>query len=371
MKCEVPITITIETPNGEAAITAERLSFHSGRSFVAGAGVKKFTVYADCLPQLLELNDVFLVPDAKALYTRDGQIVLESCVRRGRTPNESILAGAERIVVPSAYNICETPIVYLSWLQNHWGHFLTEGISRLWAFTEHPELRRVPGIYCALNTPHPNILAFINALELRLHLAGRKCRTPTLLKKVFLPLPSFMNQNSCYAVHCQVPRLVTRALLGKVPVHTTDRPAVLSRSAFNGYRTIHRQEELDRCLQSSGCAIYYPENMTLEEQVLLFNSHRDIIGCWGSAFHCTILADNASELHVHMLCDGRPNVNYIMMDFITQVRSHYLDLLTPRNGCEQTWPHLQLTVEVEKVTEYLLESRGHCIPAHRDQRVQQ
>jgi hypothetical protein len=41
-------------------------------------------------------------------------------------------------------------MMYLSYFQNHWGHFLTESISRLWPKIAFPELIDISTLYAGL-----------------------------------------------------------------------------------------------------------------------------------------------------------------------------------------------------------------------------
>ena len=72
------------------------------------------------------------IPGYHNLYDNNGVRIEESCIRRGVDNNEYVLSGPKTIELPRPKNVISGVSFYCSWIFNHWGHLLTESVSRLW-----------------------------------------------------------------------------------------------------------------------------------------------------------------------------------------------------------------------------------------------
>src|SRR6202041_3545870 len=106
------------------------------------------------------------LPGSWSLYDKTGLRIPESCVRRRQDLSAYIRAGAETIDVPSDVITIDDPILYLCSVANQWGHFLTEGISRLWALAVYPDLAKLRWFCCAPGKLYPSIIQYFDALGL-------------------------------------------------------------------------------------------------------------------------------------------------------------------------------------------------------------
>lgn len=297
---------------------------------------------------MIEANDVFLPLGPKCLYDRHGIRIDESCIRRGKGLARFIAAGPPTMPQPTDFITVDQPVVYLAWLQNHWGHFLAEGISRLWVFSEYPELKKLLGLYCCSRLPHKNIRDFIEALDFDVYFGGDNRHQAIRFRKIFIPVPSFAIHVEAYTVHRKVTATVVERNLRNECPQLSSQPVFLSRSKLAGARVISNETELERILAKMGFLIVYPEELTLSSQVQLFNRHRYFAGCWGSAFHTTILSRHPETIATSVLCDGTPNPDYLMFDSILGNEAKYISAMVPLPGKDQTWPHLNLAIDVDK-----------------------
>jgi len=92
---------------------------------------------------LLELNDAFFLPGSDCLYHADGSRVTESLTRRGPDLGEIVGDTKPFARLPDHYAVVDEPLLFIARQAHHWGHFLTEGVSRLWAPIVHPALAKL------------------------------------------------------------------------------------------------------------------------------------------------------------------------------------------------------------------------------------
>ncbi len=305
--------------------------------------------------QVLEYNDVYMIPggDTMALYDRDGRRIDASGARRGVDLKEFI-AARETIEPPRDCQRIDGPLLYLSVYFNHWGHFLTESLSRMWARYAHPELATIPGFFGAFsrgNKTNATTAAFLTSFS-SAPLTLVKAFGPTRIEKCFVPQPSFANRAFAFAAHRDALHDVARTFLKDVDVRHDPRPVYLSRSRLaKGNRFITNEAALDEALAARGFRIVHPQEMNLAEQIILFNTHRDFVGCVGSAFHSTLMTLNGEAIATHILSEKFPNVNCLLIDAIVGNDSHYVStcLKSPEGPGH-------LTIDVEATLGYLGEA---------------
>lgn len=309
-------------------------------------------VYSGLPQRVVEANDVFMVNGAACLYDRSGERIADSCIRRRSDLSHYVRAGEAWVKPPSEYMVVDKPIVFLTWLQNHWGHFLSEGVSRLWAMGEYPELAQYIGLFTAADGIHKNISDLLKLTGHNFYIAEGKRHVPILFRKAFIPDPSFANQAFAFTGHRHI---VSQALanLAQFPQSPgSNQPVYLSRSQLNACRVIENELDLERQLVAIGVRIVHPESLSLFQQIRLFSEHRHIVGCWGSAFFSTMFAKDQHALTTYTLCEERPHANSLLLDAILGHESNYLQLLSYASKDNRRWPHLKLTVCLDEVLKH-------------------
>jgi hypothetical protein len=348
------IPVTVSSVGGGTSRTTDNIKYHhSGdkpRMIVKDLG-QEFQIFDGC-PGIVEVTDAYFVPGAMCLYDRHGVRIAESCVRRGKGLVEFVNAGADTIPLPTDFITLNEPLVYLSWLYNHWGDFLTHGTSRLWALRQYPELATITGFFLPSHRLHSNITDFIKLLDLNIRAGLYVPDRPLRFRKVFIPTASFSNRCEAYSVHRKPASAVADCQLRENNIQVSEQPVFLSRSRLSGVRDIQNQPELESTLAREGFLIVYPEELDLAQQILLFNQYRHFWGCWGSAFHTTILSRSPGSIATHVICHCIPNVNFLMFDSLLGNDANYVESMLPVAGSQRPWPHLDLTVDVEKVLDY-------------------
>jgi len=316
-----------------------------------GDGLRVF----DGSPTIIEVSDAFFVPGSNCLYDRNGVRIPESCTRRRKGLTEYVSAGPVTASLPIDYITLNEPLIYLSFVPNHWGHFLTEGISRLWAPLEYPELGKIASFYLPTGLHlNSNITDFINLLGLKIHARGYSHTRSIKFRKIFIPAASFSDGGEAYSVHQKPGVHASNSHLHENHLPVSDQPVFLSRSRFNSKREIQNQLELESALARKRFLIVYPEELSLPEQILLFNTHRHFFGCWGSAFHTALLTRSPGRISSHIICHRSSLPNHLLVDSILGNDANYVESMFPVPGKEQVSPYLSLAIDVDRVLRYVV-----------------
>jgi capsular polysaccharide biosynthesis protein len=107
---------------------------------------------------------------------------------------------------------------------------------------------------------------------------------------------------------------------------------------------------LESALQESGVDVVYPEEMTLFDQILLWNTRRTIIGCWGSAFHGMFFSLNARDLgQKTFIIYNSVHSHYFAIDRLVGMNGHYLHCMQDVDALTAGTPRASLLIDIEFV----------------------
>lgn len=283
-----------------------------------------------------EYENAVYIPAAHCLYDRHGLRVTNSMLWRDRAHKDHETwpgTSPQWRDVSAALPEIDGPVLYLGVIFPHYGHFLLEGIARLWA----DAMLRQPALKLMFSASHKNALAegyvreFLDALGIPSERVVAFSQ-PMRLRRVYVPHPSFVIPAEAYPNHVDLPRQVAERILGTRQPVPSDVPAYLSRSRFTpglmaNSRRVPDEPRLEAALRDLGVAIYYPEHLTLAEQVRMINGHRWVIGTRGSAFHSLLFSLLGSQQHSCVLYEAEgPRVlfSYALVDAISGVNGHYV-----------------------------------------------
>jgi hypothetical protein len=281
------------------------------------------------------------------LYDAAGSVVESTILRKGphgwsdkfdaRPPEPTIRSGSSGKGLH----------IYLGTMpQSHFGHFLTEGLSRLWYLPHAPK----DAVFLYHGPPvelWPTYARnFLQVLGLEEKLI--RFKTATRVDRLVVPGPSMINGYCVHRSHAVPGQLYSSALW------TTDPPAkladdtvplYLSRRRLRGDRRLIAAEvEIERALSSVGAEIAHPQNLSLKEQVELFRRHDPIIGPTGSAFHTSLLAGTSSR--TVYLAGEFSTANQVLIDALMNNSTCYVRTL--RDGFHGSMRPDQATVNALK-----------------------
>ena len=286
-------------------------------------------------PRLIEVEGALLVNRAqtRCLYDRDGRRIASSeVVRQPDDPEPQPWPSLAELPSTKAEAELTEPVVFRSIFFKHWGHFLLESLSRLWATETHPERAKLASVFCPvwgeteIGGRYAEVLDHLGVRLLPQPPPGQSVR----LAKVYLPTPSFQIGAFCHPLHLEAPRRLARKLL-TAPARDP-RPVYLSRTdpalVNHKFRRIDNELELEAALARRGVRIVHMQHLSLAEQIALMNSHRVFIGPFGSAFHNLLFSLEGRSISTFVLTGGWLPRDFIAIDRALGNCAHYLATLT-------------------------------------------
>ena len=342
------LTRRIDCANGSAM---GRRTYRLGRGastfcgfapWVPGRLIRDVDVRLDApLPPPTLLENVLCLPKRRALYDAGGARIALSAPTylEPDLPPRRWQAGERRaldqsspavIPVPERPVVVEEPVLYLGTFVRHYGLFLMDALSRAWALEAvDPAMKVVFAPPAALDSAPPFVTAILAALGVspdRVIQSGRNL----LLRKVLVPLPAMQAGRRIYGGY-DAPHRWAGAVLGAGGTDAfAGRCVYLSRTRLpGGHRTIAGETALEQRLEREDFAIAHPQEMSLSDQIALFDTARAVVGQAGSAMHTALFRRAETPLRLACLTWGDLNGRFLLTDAIRPHDSWYLDCLAP------------------------------------------
>lgn len=280
------------------------LDFEGYSSSEQAAGLLHVEPPISGVPPMYKVHNVYLYPyqagvyDAEGrrlhatspYYVADGVSVSLGDVRKYAKTEETV----SRPTVNLTSFIAEhgeakeitKPTLFLGNYSAHYGHWITDGMARLWAELGRCEATGrtfVPIFGAATLRERDYIRHVLTGLELE----GFTSARPKRLRRydtMLIPEPSFQLRHRIYRNAAQIHQLIA----SKIALDTTlgSRPVYLSRSKLErGMRSIVDEHLVEAVFERRGFDIVHPQDLSFESQVRLFNSAPVIAGFVGSSFH--------------------------------------------------------------------------------------
>lgn len=272
-------------PRGSLSISGPRDLLAKSR--VAGAFNPDFTVARDTLLWPNRLPD--LVPD--------------------RLPSEPVV------------DVCDEEVVWGGCVQPHYGHFLTESVSRLWPLLPGGALEGLP-VVCVRPPNLPYEQQWSAAF------GARAVETPesgvVRFTRMFVPEPAWMLR-SWVAPEVRDIHLHARRSLD-VPSLPPQGILWLSRSGLEWERRAYDEALLEWILEEH-VTLIHPEEKTLSEQIAAIEAGDGVAGLVGSAFHTLLAAREPPDCL--FLCPGRVSTNYVTQDRLLGTNGAFVRGLAP------------------------------------------
>jgi capsular polysaccharide biosynthesis protein len=259
-----------------------------------------------------------------SLVTHDGQPIDFAQARRRTLRWGPLIRGAvvdeviQQVEVAPEHEVAEE-VIYLGWLFAHFGHFLTESLSRTWFLDEvDPSVKVIfhrKRDFTGSSTTQRILEAFGVPQDRILYL-----EEPTLLRRVIVPEPL---HELHWSVHERMPRRfkqIATQLTGDL--RPSDQPVYLSRRLLSSYqRQIVGEFEFEEILRENGFQIAYPETMSIDDQIRLVNQHTHVFSSAGSAAYNILFA-----LHhptIHFLTADIPRQDYFLLPIVSGADATY------------------------------------------------
>lgn len=289
-------------------------------------------------PAIHRLRDAIALPGHPALYSLDGALIAEArpftlSSNAPESLSQKFLAKAPKpIKVPGMLGSVRETVLFGGYLRTHYGHFLIDCMSRLWARDRFPDL---PILFTS-DWPTPEQPAFSKEILSALGLTSRLLQVdePTLFRDVIIPGTAFEYRWKVFAI-ADEPHLAAGKKLGggrtwPLPVYLTRSglpdEVEIKAGTLQRMRKADGELELEAELFRRGFEIVMPETLPLADQISLFREAPAVVGTTSSAFH-TSLFSRAPDLRLAFLSWGKGNENDWLIDAIKPHTSHYIKSL--------------------------------------------
>lgn len=229
-------------------------------------------------------------------------------------------------------------VVYCGYMIDHWGHFLVEGVTRLWYFLENDpsvdkyvfaldenEIREIKGNYKEFLV----LLKIWDKLEL--------INKPTTYREVIVPDLAFRRWG-CYSPKYLA---IFDAVAENVPAdETAPKKFYMSRSLLPKHKDLEFGfEALDNFFEKNGYTVVYPERMPLSQMIQYIRNADTVATVSGSLPQNMLFGKQGQKLLILERCafvdDWQPPVNRIK-----QLKTTYIDANIPIYTVPMTGPFI-------------------------------
>lgn len=278
-------------------------------------------------------------------YNSQGLIIEDTILARGDKLLSSLPPKLSSL--PKDSEVIDEAL-YGGFLTRHYGHILTESVSRIWPYTH--DLKSLPIVFCGCPRPVPLInkfLGFCSDETIPIIILPQK---PIIVKRLYIPQPSMINRKYVHPHHAKLmSSVIGPGLLRNSSSIRKNRILYLSRSKLSkDVRKIANEELLESAIVQLGGEIYHPQEHPIEDQVAVISHAKIIVTPLGSAAHSLLLSPGTHK--IVFLCSDFVNPNYPMIDSVLSNSVSYLECLK-RNPT--SFAPLGSVCEVQRVIDYL------------------
>lgn len=199
---------------------------------------------------------------------------------------------------------CSDIVVYFGVFFNHWGHFLVDLIGRMWFFTqENMSLENIKLAYIGEENPIGNFKEFFELMGLNathlLHITR-----PTRFKKVIVPefscRPCIWYTKEYLSIFDCIIKKVEREK-GNFPIKNVPDKVYFSRQDFLKAKNSEFGENfIVKWMEANRYTVISPEHLSLRDQVVLWNSAKQIV-CINGSIPINIAFSKNNELELIVL----------------------------------------------------------------------
>ncbi|HET9872728.1 MAG TPA: glycosyltransferase 61 family protein [Propionibacteriaceae bacterium] len=181
----------------------------------------------------------------------------------------------------------------------HFGHVMTEQLSRLWAWDE--VKRRYPNARAlvSLKKDRTELTMFELAIFQAAGVAPQDLfpvKTAVRVEKLLAAAPMFVNPAYAHPDLTKVWRRVGDALLAAAPLRQYPERIFVARGGTYPNRTCLNGGEVEQVFERSGYVVIYPEDYGLAEQAMMFDRARVVAGYAGSGLFNLIFSRSAKDV---------------------------------------------------------------------------
>jgi capsular polysaccharide biosynthesis protein len=300
--------------------------------------LRKFDTGRHEEPELITLRDAVFLRRKRCLYRLDGSRIDETMwtwvdpdISTWPTLESKAMAMAEKHMpahaeIPQRVKRIEQPVLYLGELKRHYGHFLTDGMARLWALDRMPV--DAPAFF-HLDPVDAMGVSHVGQVMEALGIPAERMIWPdqaTVFSEILCPMPAIQLSVRAYDAFDRPHRWAAQALAGDLD--RPSRPVYLSRRGLGeGHREIFGEEELEARLEAEGYLVVQPEKLTLTQQIALFDQDKPVVGPVGSALHTVLFRRRVRGQKLGVLTPPDVPGRFLLIDRVKANRTTYCNCM--------------------------------------------
>lgn len=235
---------------------------------------------------------------------------------------------------------CDQKVVYCGYMIKHWGHYLMEGVSRLWYFLENDptidryifamdenEEREVKG----------NYRVFLELLGIWDKITF--INKPTTYREVVVPELAFRNHEYLSPKFTAIYESAA-ANIRLDPSWKKYDKIFLSRSNFNHTNPLEfGQEVIDNFFHVNDYKILYPETLSLDQLIFYIRNAQIVASISGTPPHHMMFAHDGQQLII-LERSAMNNPYQVCVDQLRKLHVTYIDASLPIYPVRMQGPHL-------------------------------
>lgn len=288
----------------------------------------------------------------RGAYEPDGYLAVDT-IRlwgEGQEPPDTV---PERLPNQDVVQVYDDEVIWGGPIMGHYGHFLTESVSRLWPLLSNSGLEGLPVVFV---TPFekPFIMEWLAAFEVRV--VTLPTQGVVRFKRVFVPEPAW-RLNRWIAP--EVRDIHLRARRG-LRIGSASRSGVIWLSRFELERQrVPYDEGLLEWLLGRHVRVVSPQRLTLAGQVAAIEGSAAVAGLVGSAFHSVLMA--AEIPNCVYICSASIQSAHIAQGRLLGSDATFVEALAPVGKGPRTEARFPAGYRLQ-VPEILLALAGTVIP---------
>jgi hypothetical protein len=270
--------------------------------------------------QISETNE-FENNEYGGVCTDDLYFVAESLTKRVTPPNftchfQDWFKGASPLVINSEINYIDDEVVFIGAMPKHFGHFILEGMSRLWFYLNDLH-RRYNAVYIS-DEGEDQFLEFVELFGIEPNRI-RRVTKPTRFRTVIVPEASIRLHDYFHKNY-----KLTMDRIGDAVDPIRYDKVYFSKKYRKNDRAIG-EKSLEVLFSDNGFKIFFPECLTLRQTVGILRGANTFAATSGTNIHNSIfLRDGAETICLNRSAHFHPA--QIMIDHMKSLKTVYIDV---------------------------------------------
>ena len=229
--------------------------------------------------------------------------------------NHDWYVGANRNRTFNEIDYVDEDVVFIGALSNHYGHFILEGLARLWFYLDAENLR-MKCVYIS-ESERDLFVETLGMLKIRSQKMQR-IESPTRFRKVLIPEPS-IRLSDYY--HKKYNETVSR-IRDSVPPGNFEK-IYFSKEGISNNRAIG-EIIIQNIFASNGYHIFHPETLSMQEKISVLRGAKVFVASSGTNVHNSVFLEDQCQC----ICLNRSAHYYavqFMVDIMKKLNSVYID----------------------------------------------